>query len=129
MNNTKVKEHKAEMAKNLPKLLAVTDSWFSAISGSQIVPFTKDDLHGLYAYYRAMLKLQLEKKDQFTEETKKHKRKEIDMLLFDIEQIDSTGMTSEPYYPPRQINCTTMILILLTKNAVTARLRQIFELT
>lgn len=127
MDNKKIKMYQAELGKNLTKALAVTNSWFTAISGLPIVPFTKDDLHGLYDYYRAILKTRLEKNDHFTEDQKEQKCHDIDTLMYSLELFDLSNMPSDSYYPPRQLGLQGKVALLLIMNVITSRLKQIFE--
>ena len=127
MDNKKIKIYQTELGKNLPKALAVTNSWFTAISGLPIVPFTKDDLHGLYDYYRAILRIRLERNEHFTENQKEQKCHDIDALMYSLEFFDLSNMSSDSYYPPKQFSFQEKVALLLISNAITARLKQIFE--
>ena len=61
MDKTKLAKYESEIIYNQSGVKAVTASLYSALCEPEIKPFTRDDLHRLYDYYRAMFKHQIEK--------------------------------------------------------------------
>ena len=61
MNTDKLALHQLTMAKNLPGANKCMNSVFSAIVLNVSIPFTKDDLHQLYDYDKALYKGAIEK--------------------------------------------------------------------
>lgn len=58
------------MAKNLPGAAKCMKSVFSAIVLNISIPFTRNDLHQLYDYDKALYKAAIEKNDNFSNDTK-----------------------------------------------------------
>lgn len=56
MNQLKTLKYETEMTENFSGVMAVTNSLLSASCNPIIIPFTKDDLHRLYDYFRAALR-------------------------------------------------------------------------
>ncbi len=61
MDANKLTLHHATMAKNLPGAAKCINSVFSAIVLNISTPFTRDDLHQLYDYDKALYKAAIEK--------------------------------------------------------------------
>lgn len=127
MDKSKLAKYEFEMANNFSGVKAVTDSLYSALCEPIIKPFTKDDLHRLYDYYKAMFKHQIENDDSHTDDDKESRKKGIDALLFIGEQYDLNKMTSDPYYPPRQnqINIFDRIVFSILANSIITGLKKI----
>ena len=99
MDANKLTLHQATMAKNLPGAAKCMNSVFSAIVLNISIPFTRDDLHQLYDYDKALYKATIEKNDNFPNDTKERKKGEIEVLFSEAEMIDMSLMPSEVYYP------------------------------
>lgn len=101
MDKTKLAKYESEMIYNHPGVIVVTASLYSALCEPEIKPFTKDDLHRLYDYFKAMFKHQIEKNDVWSDEEKERKKMGIDKWLGIGECFDQSKMVTDPYYPPR----------------------------
>lgn len=101
------------------------NSVFSAIVLNISIPFTRDDLHQLYDYDKALYKAMIEKNDNFSDDTKERKKGEIEFLFSDAEMLDMSLMPSEVYYPPTNLGCLATILNTITVQAFLKRLRGI----
>ena len=69
------------MAANLPGATKCVQSIVSAIVSNISIPFTRDDLHQLYDYDKALYKATIEKNDCFSDDTKERKKGEISEVL------------------------------------------------
>lgn len=127
MEANKLTLYQATTAKNLPRAAKCMNSVFSAIVLNISIPFTRDDLHQLYDYDKAMYKAAIEKNDNFTDDTKERKKGEIEVLFSKAEMIDMSLMPSDVYYPPRQISFQEKVALLLIMNAISAKLGQILD--
>ena len=94
MDNNKLALHQATMAKNLPGATKCINSVYSAIVLNISIPFTRDDLHQLYDYDKAMYKAAIEKNDNFSDGTKEKKKSEIEVLFSESEMLDMSLMPS-----------------------------------
>ena len=88
MDNNKLTLHQATMAKNLPGATKCINSVYSAIVLNTSIPFTRDDLHQLYDYDKALYKAAIEKNDNFSDDTKERKKDEIEVLFSEAEMLD-----------------------------------------
>ena len=100
---------------------------FSAIVLNISIPFTRDDLHQLYDYDKALYKATIEKNDNFPNDTKERKKGEIEFLFSEAEMLDMSLMTSDVYYPPANSPCLATILNTITVQAFLKRLKEIME--
>ena len=75
MDTNKLTLHQATIVKNLPGASKCMNSVFSAIVLNISIPFTRDDLHQLYDYDKALYKAAIEKNDNFSDDTKEKKRR------------------------------------------------------
>lgn len=98
---------------------------FSAIVLNISIPFTRDDLHQLYDYDKALYKAAIEKNDNFSDDTKERKKGEIEVLLSEAEMLDMSLMPSDVYYPPTNLPCLATILNTITVQAFLKRLKEI----
>ena len=99
MNSNKLALHQATMTKNLPGATKCMDSVFSAIVLNLSIPFTRDDLHQLNDYDKALYKATIEKNDNFSDGTKERKKREIEILFSEAEMSDMYLMPSDVYFP------------------------------
>ena len=99
MDTNKLILHQATMAANLPGATRCAQSVISAIVSNISIPFTKDDLHQLYDYDKAMYKAAIEKNDNFSDNTKERKKGKIEVLFSEAEMLDMSLMPSDVYYP------------------------------
>lgn len=127
MNTDKLILHQATMAKNLPGAIKCMDSVFSAIVLNLSIPFTRDDLHQLYDYDKALYKAAIEKNDNFTDDTKERKKGEIEVLFSEAEMLDMSLMPSDVYYPPTNWGCLATILNTITVQGFLKRLKEILS--
>lgn len=129
MNISKLTEYESEMTHNLPGVIAVTGSLYSALCEPEIKPFTKDDLHRLYDYYKAMFKHHIEKNDGWSDEEKERKKAGVDTWLGIGECFDQSKMVTDPYYPPRpaQISVYDRIVFVIMANSILAGLRKTLD--
>jgi hypothetical protein len=129
MDKSKLVKYESEMTHNLPGVIAVTASLYSALCEPEIKPFTKDDLHRLYDYFKAMFKLQIEKNDVWSKEEKERKKTGIETWLGIGECFDQSKMVTDPYYPPRpaQISVYDRIVFVIMANSILAGLRKILD--
>lgn len=129
MNQLKLLEYETEMAKNFSGVMAVTNSLLSASCNAIIIPFTKDDLHRLYDYFRAAFKCQIENNDNFNDQEKEKRKHEIDALLHVAEEFDKSKMTSDPYYPlrPWVINASERTVFYVMAGSMIASLKKILH--
>ena len=129
MDKSKLVKYESEMTHNLPGVIAVTASLYSALCEPEIKPFTKDDLHRLYDYFKAMFKHQIEKNDVWSDEEKERKKMGIDTWLGIGECFDQSKMVTDPYYPPRpaQISVYDRIVFVIMANSVLAGLRKTLD--
>ena len=91
--------YQATMALSLPGATRCVQSVISAIVSNISNPFTRDNLHQLYDYDKALYKATIEKNDNFPNDTKERKKGEIEVLFSEAEMIDMSLMPSEVYYP------------------------------
>ena len=126
MDKSKLVKYESEMTHNLPGVITVTASLYSALCEPEIKPFTKDDLHRLYDYFKAMFKHQIEKNDVWSDEEKERKKAGVDTWLGIGECFDQSKMVTDPYYPPRpaQISVYDRIVFVIMANSVLAGLRK-----
>ena len=101
------------------------NSVFSAIVLNVSIPFTRDDLHQLYDYDKALYKAAIEKKDIFSDDTKERKKGEIEVLFSEAEMLDMSLMPSDVYYPPTNLPCLATILNTIAVQAFLTRLNEI----
>ena len=101
------------------------NSVFSAIVMNISIPFTRDDLHQLYDYDKALYKAAIEKNDNFPNDTKERKKGEIEALFSEAEMLDMSLMPSDVYYPPTNLPCLASILNTITVQAFLKRLKEI----
>ena len=127
MDANKLTLHQATMAKNLPGAAKCMNSVFSVIVLNISIPFTRDDLHQLYDYDKALYKAAIEKNDNFPDDTKERKKGEIEVLFSEAEMLDMSLMPSEVYYPPHQLCLQEKVALLLTMYIISDKLRRIFE--
>jgi len=127
MDNNKLTLHQTTMAKNLPGATKCINSVYSAIVLNISIPFTRDDLHQLYDYDKAMYKAAIEKNDNFSDGTKEKKKCEIEVLFSEAEMLDMSLMPSDVYYPPTNLGCLTTILNTITVQAFMKRLKEIMS--
>ena len=91
MNTDKLALHQLTMTKNLPGAAKCMNSVFSAIVLNISIPFTRDDLHQLYDYDKALYKAAIEKNDNFPNDTKERKKGEIEVLFSEAEMLDMSN--------------------------------------
>lgn len=129
MDKSKLTKYESEIIYNHPGVIAVTSSLYSALCELEIKPFTKDDLHRLYDYFKAMFKLQIEKNNVWSEEEKERKKMGIDTWLGIGECFDQSKMVTDPYYPPRpaQISVYDRIVFVIMANSVLVGLRKTLD--
>lgn len=129
MDKSKLAKYESEIIYNLPGVTAVTASLYSALCEPEIKPFTKDDLHQLYDYFKAMFKHQIEKNDVWSNEEKERKKMGIDTWLGIGECFDQSKTVTDPYYPPRpaQISVYDRIVFVIMANSVLAGLRKTLD--
>jgi len=129
MDKSKLAKYESEIIYNLPGVTAVTASLYSALCEPEIKPFTRDDLHRLYDYYRAMFKHQIEMNDVWSDEEKERKKVGIDTWLGIGECFDQSKMVTDPYYPPRpaQISVYDRIVFVIMANSILAGLRKTLD--
>ena len=125
MDTNKLILHQATMAVNLPGATRCAQSVISAIVSNISIPFTKDDLHQLYDYDKAMYKAAIEKNDNFSDNTKERKKGEIEALFSEAEMLDMSLMPSDVYYPPTNLGCLATILNTITVQTFMKRLKEI----
>ena len=125
MNTDKLALHQLTMAKNLPGANKCMNSVFSAIVLNVSIPFTRDDLHQLYDYDKALYKAAIEKNDIFSDDTKERKKGEIEVLFSEAEMMDMSLMPSDVYYPPTNLPCLATILNTIAVQAFLTRLNEI----
>ena len=127
MDTNKLTLHQTAMVKNLPGVAKCMNSVLSAIALNISIPFTKDDLHQLYDYDKALYKAAIEKNDNFSDDTKERKQGEIEVLFSEAELLDMSLMPSDVYYPPTNLPCLATILNTITVQAFLKRLKDIME--
>lgn len=127
MDTNKLTLHQAKMVKNLPGASKCMNSVFSAIVLNISIPFTRDDLHQLYDYDKALYKAAIEKNDNFTDDTKERKKGEIEVLFSEAEMLDMSLMPSDVYYPPTNWGCLATILNTITVQGFLKRLKEILS--
>lgn len=127
MNSNKLALHQATMAANLPGATRCAQSVISAIVSNISIPFTRDDLHQLYDYDKALYKATIEKNDNFSDDTKEWKKREIEALFSEAEMLDMSLMPSDVYYPPTNLGCLATILNTITVQTFMKRLKEIME--
>ena len=113
------------MAANLPGATKCVQSVISAIVSNISIPFTRDDLHQLYDYDKALYKAAIEKNDNFPNDTKERKKGEIEVLFSEAEMLDMSLMPSDVYYPPTNLDCLATILSTITVKVFLSRLNDI----
>ena len=130
MDKSKLVKYESEMTHNLPGVIVVTASLYSALCEPEIKPFTKDDLHRLYDYFKAMFKHQIEKNDVWSDEEKERKKTGVDTWLGIGECFDQSKMVTDPFYPPRpaQISVYDRIVFVIMANSVLAGLRKTLDI-
>ena len=127
MDNNKLTLYQATMAKNLPGATKCINSVYSAIVLNTSIPFTRDDLHQLYDYDKALYKATIEKNDNFSDDTKEWKKGEIEALFSEAEMLDMSLMPSDVYYPPTNWGCLATILNTITVQTFLKRLKGIMS--
>lgn len=127
MDTNKLILHQATMAANLPGAIKCAQSVISAIVSNISIPFTRDDLHQLYDYDKALYKAAIEKNDNFSDDTKERKKGEIEALFSEAEMLDMSLMLSDVYYPPTNLPCLTTFLNTFTVQAFLKRLKGIMN--
>lgn len=127
MSTNKLALHQATMAKNLPGATKCINSVFSAMALNISIPFTRDDMHQLYDYDKALYKAMIEKNDNFSDDTKERKKSEIEVLFSEAEMIDMSLMPSDVYYSPTNLGCLATILNTITVQTFMKRLKEIME--
>ena len=127
MDTNKLTLHQATMAKNLPGATKCINSVYSAIVWNISIPFTRDDMHQLYDYDKALYKAAIEKNDNFPNDTKERKKGEIEVLFSEAEMIDMSLMPSDVYYPPTNLPCLATILNTITVQTFMKRLKEIMS--
>lgn len=129
MDKSKLAKYESEIIHNYPGVIAVTASLYSALCEPEIKPFTRDDLHRLYDYYKAMFKHQIEKNDVWSDEEKERKKMGVDTWLGIGECFDQSKMVTDPYYPqrPAQISVYDRIVFVIMANSVFAGLRKTLD--
>jgi hypothetical protein len=129
MDKSKLAKYESEIIYNHPGVISVTASLYSALCEPEIKPFTKDDLHRLYDYFKAMFKHQIEKNDIWSDEEKERKKAGVDTWLGIGECFDQSKMVTDPYYPPRpaQISVYDRIVFVIMANSVLAGLRKTLD--
>ena len=125
MNTDKLALHQLTMTKNLPGAAKCMNSVFSAIVLNISTPFTRDDLHQLYDYDKALYKAAIEKNNNFPDDTKERKKGEIEVLFSEAEMLDMSLMPSNIYYPPTNLPCLATILNTITVQTFMTRLKGI----
>ena len=125
MDTNKLILHQATMAANLPGATKCVQSVISAIVSNISIPFTRDDLHQLYDYDKALYKAAIEKNDNFSDGTKERKKGEIEALFSDAEMLDMSLMPSDVYYPPTNLPCLATILNTISVQTFMKRLKEI----
>ena len=125
MDANKLTLHQATMANSFPGAAKCMNSVFSAIVLNVSIPFTRDDLHQLYDYDKALYKAAIEKKDIFSDDTKERKKGEIEVLFSEAEMLDMSLMPSDVYYPPTNLPCLATILNTIIVMAFISRLNRI----
>ena len=128
MNTDKLALHQLTMTKNLPGAAKCMNSVFSAIVLNISIPFTRDDLHQLHDYDRALYKVAIEKNDNFSDDTKERKKGEIEVLFSEAELMDMSSMLSDVYYPPTNLPCLATLLNTITVQAFLKRLKEIMSI-
>lgn len=130
MNQSKLTKYELKMTDNLSGVKAVMDSLYSALCEPIIKPFSKDDLHRLYDYFKAMFKHHIEKNEFWSDEEKELKKTGIDTLLGIGENFDQSKMATDPYYPPRpnQISITERSLFSIMAQSIIASLKKILDI-
>ena len=127
MSTNKLILHQATMAANLPGATKCVQSVISAIVSNISIPFTRDDLHQLYDYDKALYKAAIEKNDYFSDDTKERKKGKIEVLFSEAEMLDMSLMPSDVYYPPTNLPCLVTILNTITVQTFLKRLKGIME--
>ena len=130
MNQSKLTKYELKMTDNLSGVKAVMDSLYSALCEPIIKPFSKDDLHRLYDYFKAMFKHHIEKNEFWSDEEKELKKTGIDTMLGIGENFDQSKMATDPYYPPRpnQISITERSLFSIMAQSIIASLKKILDI-
>ena len=127
MDTNKLILHQATMVANLPGASKCVQSVISAIVSNISIPFTRDDLHQLYDYDKALYKTAIEKNDNFSDSTKERKKGEIEALFSEAEMLDMSLMPSYVYYPPTNLGCLATILNTITVQTFMKRLKEIMS--
>ena len=127
MDTNKLILHQATIAANLPGATRCVQSVISAIVSNITIPFTRDDLHQLYDYDKALYKAAIEKNDNFSDDTKERKKGEIEALFSEAEMLDMSLIPSDVYYPPTNLGCLATILNTITVQAFLKRLKEIMS--
>jgi len=127
MNKLKLLEYEAKMTESFSGVIAVTNSLLSARFNPVVVPFTKNDLHQLYDYFKSAFKCQIEKNDNFTDQEKEKRKHELEMILHVAEDYDKSKMTSDPYYPlrPWAISVSEKTAFYIMADSIFASLKKI----
>ena len=127
MDTNKLILHQATMAANLPGATKCIQSVISAIVSNISIPFTRDDLHQLYDYDKALYKTLIEKNDDFSDGTKERKKGEIEVLFSEAEMLDMSLMPSDVYYPPTNLGGLATFLNTITVQTFMTRLNKIMQ--
>jgi hypothetical protein len=127
MDTNKLILHQATMAANIPGATRCVQSVISAIVSNLSIPFTRNDLHQLYDYDKALYKAAIEKNDNFSDGTKEKKKGEIEALFSEAEMLDMSLMPSDVYYPPTNLGSLATILNTITVQIFLKRLKEIMS--
>ena len=126
MDVEKIRYYEAEIIGNSSGAMAVMKSWNSVMC-PWTIPFTKNDLHQLYIFFKASSTRIIEMKDKVTDEEKEQKKRDIDLLLEEAEQFDMSKMTSDSYYPRIIKDQAEIVKFIAKVIEVNARLQMIFK--
>lgn len=126
MNRIKLKQHETDLDNNYAGVLAVRKS-LNSLLFRQIIPFTKNDLHCLYISIKAVMKIEIEMSGKLSEHEKSQKSLAIDLLMDEVEQLDLSSMTSDPYYPKAITNNDEIIRFMAQTLNILFRLQNIYK--
>ena len=106
MDTNKLILHQATMVANLPGATKCVQSVISAIVSNISIPFTRDDLHQLYDYDKALYKAAIEKNDNFSDDNKEKKKGEIEVPFSEAEMLDVTSLSryNFSHYNPKHFS-------------------------
>ena len=126
MNKIRINQHKADLANNYAGVLAVRKSLNSLIF-RPIIPFTKNDLHCLYICIKAVMKMEIEMSGKLSENEKSQKSLTIDLLMDEVEHLDLSSMTSDPYYPRAITNNDEITRFMAKVLVILFRIQNIYK--